>query len=208
MDAFRRLRDRFRKQKQGSRIFASKSRSAYKVLGIPELLEMILLHLSMKDIFVALRVNTFFRDVINGSEQLKRAMLLEPGPKHDYSQRLPVPPLSPLVCEILRKHRRERSIECAVETVDLLGMQDVAVIVVCNDFEHLAARSFKLHRGWRKMKESPYDRPGSWMQTKLTTEQCSTAFYISLDYEGRYCYRNIKFPAQNGNIVSQILRCS
>ena len=59
---------------------------AAQVLAIPELLENILVHADVVQLFAMQRVNPTFHDVIAGSKSIRCRMLLEPTDKHDYNQ--------------------------------------------------------------------------------------------------------------------------
>ena len=55
--------------------------AAARVAGIPELLENILLHLPLRDLFLAQRMNRTARNIIEKSTQIQQALFLRPyGP--------------------------------------------------------------------------------------------------------------------------------
>ncbi|KAI5363705.1 putative F-box domain-containing protein [Septoria linicola] len=68
--------------------------AAAGVADVPELLEAILLHLALKDILLAQRVSRTFRDGINSSPTIQRALFLRPS--HDFTVALFGPIRTPI----------------------------------------------------------------------------------------------------------------
>lgn len=56
------------------------SRSMFKVLHTPELFELILLQLPMKDLLLAQGISRHFKETIRGSVRLQRQLFLAPAP--------------------------------------------------------------------------------------------------------------------------------
>ncbi|CAK1360874.1 hypothetical protein CB0940_03697 [Cercospora beticola] len=52
-------------------------------LKIPELLEEVIMHLPLRDILLCQRVDTHFRDVVQGSSNIKKVLFLEPATDKD-----------------------------------------------------------------------------------------------------------------------------
>lgn len=62
--------------------------AAEKVFAVPELLENILKHLPLEDLFVFQRVNAIFQGFIKQSKAIRKAMLLEAPSEVDYRRSL------------------------------------------------------------------------------------------------------------------------
>lgn len=123
--------------------------AAAKVIGVPELLENILLHLGMQQLFVVQRVNRTFKEVIRGSRRLQHAMFL----LHDDRQRgdnMPNPP-NPILDGCLPFLGR----------FDFKS-RDISRDLVCLDFEE--------SRRMTELDLSAYAgaKGQSWRQTKVT----------------------------------------
>ena len=141
-----------------------------QVFSTPELLEMILRLIPVKQLFTAQRVNTCFRNVLQSSPALQRAKFLQ----FEYASLTSVPAttsryelLSPLMEEYFRTTYKSGELGGCYYSIDLgdLGSERLA------SYEYFSpprALGHPILKTWPN-----FGNPGmTWSQTKLTSVSC------------------------------------
>lgn len=110
--------------------------SCHAVLCIPELLETILIYLPMRDLISSNRVSKRFRDTIDHSPRIQRALFFKPDlPIHSGNDQLQRPiAINPIFAAILQQHDRQCTLHHASGKLGTWSwaLEEIAIDEVAN----------------------------------------------------------------------------